>query len=179
MPQFLPWAQPLLDFTVYEPYIVMELTLCWCPSVQLTKFHITFLKCQPPASEQVSQLLEVFLAISVFFFRKFPSIFAKDTYSCTLSLTRLISWIVFHLLEPNDKNLVSRITRALWRFATPTLKPVKLLNELQRQFWNTNISYFRFLSLVSMQTIPHSIKQVFVFRFRSAINLSFENIPLF
>jgi hypothetical protein len=80
MPQFLPWAQPLWDFTVYEPYIMMEITLRWCPPVQLTQFQITSLKCQPPASEQVLQLLEFFLAISVFF----PNISFNFSKGCVL-----------------------------------------------------------------------------------------------
>ena len=99
-------------------------------------------------------------------------------YNYTLSPIIVISWIVLELLETSDKNLVSRIKRALWRFATPTLKTVKRLHEMQREFWNTIISYFCCLSPVLMQTIPHSIK-FFVFCLRTAIYLPFENFPLF
>lgn len=137
------------------------------------------MKCQPPASEQVSQLLKVFRAILVFFSRKCSFNFCKGyvlLYSVSYSANSLNC---VRVLEPNDKNLVSRITWALQRFATPTLKTVKRLYEFQREFWNTNISHFCCLSPFLMQTIPHSKKRVFVFYLRTAIYLSFENFPLF
>lgn len=175
IPQILPWAvrfhgiRTLHHYGTYTPLVP-------CSSTYLISNN----PLEVPASSfwTASLFLKVIRAILAFFFPiKFPSIFAMDMYYHTLSLIMLISWKVLHLLEPSDKNWVSRITRALWRFATPTLKTVKRLHELQCVNSGTPLSLFMLFK--SRLNVNHtSFDKLFVFCLRTAIYRSFENFPL-